>query len=227
MKKGVVVIVFILFLFNNNIAQQLNKYGLYVVSDIKTYAQTMAKDSANSFVNIAKAIPTIKLDLKYATKDNFIKEAVYKYAVAYARKPVVAALKKVQEDLKKQGKGILIYDAYRPYSITEYFYKKVKDERYAANPKNGSRHNRGCAVDVTLIDLKTEKELQMPTKFDAFTTKAHVAYTNLPEEVLNNRYLLISTMEKYGFKVYPTEWWHFDYKGWENFDIIDIPFELL
>jgi D-alanyl-D-alanine dipeptidase len=118
-----------------------------------------------------------------------------------------------------------IFDAYRPYSVTVKFWELVKDERYVANPSKGSGHNRGIAVDLTVINLKTGKELNMGTGFDNFSDTAHHAFTKLPEEVLQNRLLLRSTMEKYGFKAFDTEWWHYYLANGERFGILDIGFK--
>jgi len=98
---------------------------------------------------------------------------------------------------------------------------------YVASPAKGSRHNRGCAVDVSLIDLKTGKELEMPTAFDDFTERANPYYSNIPVIAKKNRSLLIDVMKKYGFTVYDSEWWHFDFNGWQNFSLLDLDFEEL
>jgi zinc D-Ala-D-Ala dipeptidase len=214
-------------LFNVLSAQTLNKYGLLIISRYEDYEKSVHKDSLNTLINISKTIPNIRLDIKYATTDNFLKEAVYPNAVAFARMSVVAAIKNVETELEKRGLGLKIFDAYRPYSVTEYFFEKTHDTVFVALPWRGSRHNRGCAVDLTMVNLKTGKEVKMPTKFDDFTNKAHPDYMNLTKKAIRNRSLLINTMEKYGFKVYYAEWWHFDYQGWEKFDLMDIPFDLL
>jgi D-alanyl-D-alanine dipeptidase len=119
---------------------------------------------------------------------------------------------------------VKIFDAYRPYSITEKMWEKVKDDRYAADPSKGSGHNRGAAVDLTLIDLKTKKELPMGTGFDNFTDTAHSDFAQLPESILSNRNLLKSVMEKYGFKQLSTEWWHFYLPNSSTFELLDIRF---
>jgi len=111
----------------------------------------------------------------------------------------------VQKELEKQGIGIKIFDAYRPYSATLLFYEIQKDTIYVAAPWKGSRHNRGCSVDLTLVDLKTGKELKMPTSFDSFSEESWPSYNNLPRKVIGNRQTLINVMSKYGFTVYPEE----------------------
>jgi D-alanyl-D-alanine dipeptidase len=178
-------------------------------------------------VNLEKFIPRIKLDIKYATKDNFSGMKVYNKPMAFLRLPAAYALKKVQEELNKKGLGLKIYDAYRPYSVTVLFYDKIKDTDYVASPWQGSRHNRGCAVDLTIINLKTGNELDMPTKIDDFTLKAHPDYNDISDTIKNNRALLFDVMKKNGFTRFPTEWWHFDFSGWANYFLMDLKFEEL
>jgi len=133
----------------------------------------------------------------------------------------------VQKELNENGVGLKIFDAYRPYSVTVKFWELVHDERYVANPSKGSGHNRGIAVDLTIINLKTGRELNMGTGFDNFSDTAHQTFTSLPEEILQNRVLLKSTMEKYGFKALDTEWWHFFLTDGSRFEILDIEFKKL
>ena len=204
-----------------------NPYGLQVINSYKDYQESYAKNPQNELIEIKKEIPNIKLDIKYATKNNFMNQVMYKEARAFARKPVVAQLKKIQLVLNKKGYGLKIFDAYRPYAITLAFYQKALNKNFVANPKKGSKHNRGCAVDLTLIDLKTGKELQMPTPYDNFAEQASPSYSNLPPQVIKNRTLLITTMQAYGFRVIKNEWWHFDFIGWKNYALMDVPFESL
>jgi D-alanyl-D-alanine dipeptidase len=136
--------------------------------------------------------------------------------------PAARALLEVQQDLNKQGYGLKIFDAYRPYSVTEKFWDLVHDERYVADPKKGSGHNRGIAVDLTIIDLKNGKELNMGTGFDNFTDSAHHDFTALSKEVLANRQLLKQTMMKYGFNLFATEWWHYSWPDPDKFKILDL-----
>lgn len=204
-----------------------NPYGLTVVSDFKTYQANYKLHPDQALVEIKKEIPSIVLDIRYATKNNFMQQVMYKQARAFARRPVVEQLKKIQAQLNKQGFGLKIFDAYRPYAITVAFYQKASDKNFVANPAKGSKHNRGCAVDLTLIDLKTGKELPMPTPYDSFAPEAAPHFENLPAEVIKNRDFLIATMQANGFKVIYNEWWHFDFNGWQNYDLMDIPFEKL
>lgn len=208
-------------------AQQNKASQLLIINDMHAYQSSVKSDKNKELVEIKKWIPNIKLDIRYATKNNFAKIAVYKQAKAFARLPVVEALRNVQNELNKSGIGLKIFDGYRPYSVTVKFYDLASDKSFVANPKDGSRHNRGCAIDLTLINLKTGKELEMPTPYDSFAPEAAANFDKLSEQVLKNRALLINTMEKNGFKVLSNEWWHFDFNGWKNFELMDIPFENL
>lgn len=208
-------------------AQQAAPKTLKVINDLKQYELAVAADPNQKIVELNQLIPDIVLDIRYATTNNFMKEVMYDQARAFARKPVAEALKRVQADLKKQGLGLKIFDGYRPYAITLEFYKKASDKNFVADPKFGSKHNRGCAIDLTLIDLKTKKELKMPTPYDSFEKAAAANYSNLPAAVIKNRQILIQAMEKQGFKVLSNEWWHFDFVGWQNYDVMDIPFNRL
>lgn len=201
--------------------------NLHIIRDTSEYIDQVKESAANGLVDIREVIPEIKLDIRYATTNNFTGEIIYTSPDAFVRKPVAESLEIVQESLKKYGLGLVIFDAYRPYSATVKFYEIYKDTNYVASPWNGSRHNRGAAVDVSLINLDTGEEIQMPTGYDDFSEVAHPDYMNLPENVLKNRELLISEMQNHGFRVYPNEWWHFDFIGWEQYSLMDISFEKL
>lgn len=154
-------------------------------------------------------------------------QTMYKQARAFARRPVVEKLKLIQIELKKKGYGLKIYDGYRPYAVTVSFYEKASDKNFVANPAKGSKHNRGCAVDLSIIDLKTGKDVPMPTPYDSFEPAAAPHYNELPAPIIKNRDFLINTMQAHGFKVIYNEWWHFDFLGWQDYDLMDIPFEKL
>lgn len=203
---------------------QRYKYGLNPTL-LPDYQKSIAKNPANELIDLASFVPDIVLDIRYATANNFTKEVIYKQAKAYARKPVAEALKAAQKSFAAYGVGIKIFDAYRPYSATVRFYEVYKDTTYVASPYRGSRHNRGCAIDMTLIDLKTGKELKMPTEFDSFKKEAWPSTIIKDAEAKKNRDLIISVMAKHGFKVNSSEWWHFDFIGWQKFDVLDIDFE--
>jgi zinc D-Ala-D-Ala dipeptidase len=202
------------------------KYGLKP-DGYDTYVQQVASHPEKKLVDLEKYIPGLVLDIRYATKNNFTGERIYDLAKAYGRKPVADALKKIQEELKAAGLGIKIFDAYRPYRVTVKFYEVYRDTTYVASPYRGSRHNRGCALDLTLIYLKTGEELKMPTGYDAFTKDAWPSTPAKDPEAAKNRLLLISAMEKHGFRVNSSEWWHFDFFGWKNFEVLDVDFSEL
>ncbi len=206
-------------------AQQTNPYGLLITNDLAAYKASVKADKNKELVEIRKYIPNIRLDIRYAGKNNFAKQAVYKQARAFARLPVVEALKNVQKELNKSGLGLKVFDGYRPYSVTVKFFAIASDKSFVANPKDGSRHNRGCAIDLTLVNLRTGKELEMPSPYDSFSAAAASDFMDLPAASIKNRELLRSIMEKNGFRVLNNEWWHFDFNGWKNFELMDIPFE--
>jgi D-alanyl-D-alanine dipeptidase len=207
-------------------AQYQYKYGLAPVT-LQQYQQQVKVDPEKELVNLATVIPGIVLDIRYATANNFTGEVIYNLSRAYARKPVAEALKKAQEEFSTHGVGIKVYDAYRPYSATVKFYEVYRDTTYVASPYKGSRHNRGCAIDMTLVDLKTGEELRMPTAYDSFKKEAWPTTPVKDPIVKKNRDLIISVMHKHGFKVNASEWWHFDFSGWQKFEVMDIDFEEL
>ncbi|HMG93150.1 MAG TPA: M15 family metallopeptidase [Chryseolinea sp.] len=203
-----------------------SKYGLKATT-INEYLQSVKANPDKELIDLKTFVPGLALDIRYATTNNFTGEKIYNLARAYSRKPVAIALKKIQADLKLQGLGIKIFDAYRPYKATVRFYEVYRDTTYVASPYRGSRHNRGCALDLTVIDLKTGDELKMPTGFDSFKKEAWPSTPVSDPEARKNRALLIAAMEKHGFKVNSSEWWHFDFVGWQKFEVLDIDFEEL
>lgn len=206
----------------------LNKYGLRVIKNITTLHAIIAEDPEKQIVDLRKLIPNILFDLKYARDDNFMHQKLYPpITTTYLRMPAAKALQQIQKELNAQGLSLKIFDAYRPYSVTEKMWEPIKDERYVADPKNGSGHNRGIAVDLTIINLKTKKDLLMGTGFDNFSDTAHQSFTALPAEVLQNRKLLKTIMEKYGFVSLDTEWWHYSLPNAKNFELLDVSFKAL
>ena len=202
-----------------------NPYDLDIISDIEKYEKVIQQDSNKRLIEIDNYLHDVLLDIRYATKNNFTGEVIYNEARAFVRLPVLRALKKVQKDLNQKGLGLKIYDAYRPYTATLKFYEVYPDTMFVAAPWHGSRHNRGCAVDVNLVDLSTGKELNMPSAFDDFSEKAHPSFQMAADTMLQNRDYLINIMTKHGFRVYPYEWWHFDYQGWEDYKLLDLSFD--
>lgn len=179
-----------------------------------------------NLIELRTLIPDIAIDLVYATERNFTRRAIYSSNQCFLIKETAARLFRVQKKLLQKGFGLKIWDAYRPLSVQRIFWEVCPDPRYVADPAIGSRHNRGAAVDLTLIDA-LGCELLMPTCFDDFTEKAHRNYQGAPAEVLQNRSTLQEAMEGEGFLPYPEEWWHFDDPDWQKFPILDIPFEKL
>lgn len=171
--------------------------------------------------------PTIKLDIRYATENNFTGKTVYPEGRAFLQKPAAKRVAKVHKKLKKKGLGIVIFDGYRPWTITKLFWETVVPEqrKFVADPAKGSKHNRGCAIDLSIFDLKTGKLVPMPSEYDEFTERASPDYAGGTEEERANRELLRELMEDEGFTVNPNEWWHFDFKDWESYAIYDISFD--
>ncbi len=178
----------------------------------------------NDFVDLGESIPGLVVDLRYAGPDNVFGEALYDTNLCLLRAEPARALARVQERLGRQGLQLVVWDAYRPLSAQRKMWEKVPDERYVANPEKGSRHNRGAAVDVTLAD-STGRLLSMPTGYDDFSEKAH-RNRELPEtEAERHAKLLEKVMVEEGFVPLPTEWWHFDYRGWEDWPVLDLEAE--
>lgn len=202
----------------------VNKYGLAVLSTRQQYDQLIKADSNQLLVNLEHYIPGIQKDVRYATTNNFTKQKLYTKTDIYMRLPAAKALKAVQEVLRKKGYGLLIYDAYRPYHVTEAMFKIVPNDLYAADPRKGSGHNRGVAVDLSMVNLKTNKPVAMPTDFDDFTSKAHQNYNPADPVVAANRKLLRDTMNRFGFKGSTTEWWHYYLPDYKKYPLMDIFF---
>ena len=180
-----------------------------------------------NLVELIKLDSTILLDIRYATKNNFVGQPVYKEARAFLQKDAAEALKKVNTKMHTLGYGLLVFDGYRPWDVTKLFYDVTSKEnkKFVADPKEGSRHNRGCAIDVSLYDLVTKKEIEMPGVYDEMTESSYFDYTGGTNEQRKTRDLLIAAMKEEGFDVYKYEWWHFDYRDWQQYRITNMPFE--
>lgn len=174
-------------------------------------------------VDIQSINKNIVVDIRYATTNNFLKKPLYPEARCVLRYAVAKRLAKVQADLAKDQLGLKVYDCYRPLSVQKLMWQVLPDNRYVANPVYGSRHNRGAAVDLTLIN-RNGKELEMPSAFDTFTPASHRNYIGGSSESRKNRQMLEDAMQKQGFIGLSTEWWHFDASGWEDFPVMDVPF---
>lgn len=180
-------------------------------------------------LELFKLDSTIKLDIRYARSDNFVGRPVYTEARAFLQRPAAEAVVRVHQKLKKQGLGLVIFDGYRPWTITKLFWEVTPEDKrkFVANPEKGSKHNRGCAVDLSIYDLKTGEEIEMPSDFDEFTERASPDYKGGTPSQNKNRDMLRRLMEAEGFTVNPNEWWHFDYKDWQEYPIFDIAFSAI
>jgi len=180
----------------------------------------------SDLVELIKLDSTFKLDVRYATNNNLVGRPVYKEARAFLQRPAAEALVQVNNEFKKMGYRLLIFDGYRPWRVTRLFWDITPKEskKFVADPKKGSRHNRGCAVDLSLYDMKTGKEVQMPGAYDEQTERSYPNYKGGTEEQRNMRDLLRTKMEAHGFTVYDYEWWHFDYNNWRSYRIQNIQF---
>lgn len=198
---------------------------------IQAFAQSRPPQEPNKreadLLELVKLDKTVKLDIRYARTDNFVGKVVYPQARAFLQRPAAEAVLRVHQTLKKQGLGIVVFDGYRPWSITKLFWEVTPDDKrkFVANPKTGSRHNRGCAVDLSIYELKTGRLVPMPSDFDEFTERASPDYKGGTPEETGNRDLLRKLMEAEGFTVNANEWWHFDYKDWQTYAIYDISFD--
>jgi zinc D-Ala-D-Ala dipeptidase len=212
-------------------AQQspVNKYGLSTLNTREAYEKAVLADSNKRMVPLKSMVPALVYELRYATTDNFMQRRMYpsNTNITFLRLPAARALARVQQQLLAHGYGLKVWDAYRPYAVTEKFWEMVKDERYVAYPGKGSGHNRGLAIDVTLIELSSGRELDMGTSFDNFSDTAHHVFTNLPPAVLQKRKLLKETMEAHGFAAFESEWWHYSFPNTRQYEVLDLPFRLL
>jgi serine beta-lactamase-like protein LACTB len=183
----------------------------------------------SDLVDLTKLDDTIKLDIRYATKNNFLGAPLYTSAKAYMQRPAAEALVRVHRKLMEQGYGLLVYDAYRPWSVTKMFWEATPPAQriFVADPSQGSRHNRGCAVDLTLYDRRTGRPVPMVSGYDEFSDRAYPGYAGSTSLRRWYRELLLHAMEDEGFTVYEAEWWHFDYKDWKKYRIGNRTFEQL
>lgn len=205
-----------------------NKQQLFIIAKPADYFLSIGLQKAKEMVDIHLFVPDAVLDLRYAGNNNFIGKKIYpSLNSTYLRRQAATALAAVQQELISRGLTIKIFDAYRPYAATVMMWELIKDDRYAADPKKGSGHNRGIAVDLTIVDVKTKKELDMGTRFDNFSDTAHHNFTALPDTALKNRLLLKTIMVKNGFKALDTEWWHYALPNAKEYDLLDLSFKQL
>lgn len=175
-------------------------------------------------VDVAATDPRIVVDVRYATADNFMGRVLYPANRCLLRESAAHRLSRVQDDLAVRGYGLKVYDGYRPLSVQKLMWEVMPDPRYVADPAKGSRHNRGAAVDVTLVDV-WGRELPMPSAYDEFSERAERRYPGGAVEARHNRDLLTEAMRRQGFTGLETEWWHFDAPRWERYSVLDVPLE--
>ena len=177
-------------------------------------------------VELTAIEPSIKLDIRYATANNLAGKPVYTEARAFLQRPAAEALARTHRALKPRGFGLLVFDGYRPWRVTKLFWDVTPPEKreFVADPAQGSKHNRGCAVDLSMYDLKTGREVEMPSAYDEMSPRAYPDYAGGQADARERRDLLRRAMEAEGFIVEPNEWWHFNYKDWKAYPILDIAF---
>jgi D-alanyl-D-alanine dipeptidase len=180
-------------------------------------------------VDLARLDPRLRLDIRYATANNFVHVPVYSSARAFLQRPAALALERALNELAAEGYGVMIFDGYRPWYVTKIFWDATPPEKriFVADPAKGSRHNRGCAVDLTLYSLATGQPVSMPSGYDEMTERAYPAYGGGTPEERAHRDLLRRAMERQGFTVYASEWWHFDYRDWPHYAVQNTAFEQL
>lgn len=219
---------FLFFTFLIVSCSQDSKYG-YGIEPIEfsEYQSYIQEKPSFELIDLTEVLAYEQLDIRYATPNNFTGKVIYPFPACYALRPVAEALKQVEDSLYSLGLGILLHDGYRPYGATVLFYEIYRDTNYVASPYSGSRHNRGCAIDLSLYDLETGDEILMPTPYDDFTEDAHQSTVSQNRQAEENKIVLREIMNAFGFDAYPYEWWHFDYRGWEDCPILDVAFEEL
>ncbi len=216
-------------------ANKLNRIGLFLFLAFAAVvlAQGPPKEPGpfrqSDLVELVKLAPTIRLDIRYATRNNFLGRPVYKQSRAFLQRPAAEALVRVNQSLRKLGFGLVVFDGYRPWSVTKIFWDATPEDKkiFVADPSKGSRHNRGCAVDLSMFDLATGKLVQMPSEYDEMTERAHINYDCALPEPKRLRGILRAAMEAEGFAVYEPEWWHYDYKDWKEYPILNVPFSAI
>jgi len=200
---------------------------LFIIENSTDYSNWITLNPGKEMVNLKKIIKPLYKKIYYQTKNNFTSKKLYRNPQLFLCLEAAQKLKLVQDSLLKLGLSVFLFDAYRPYRVTQIMWKIVPDENYAANPANGSGHNRGIAVDLTLADAKTGQPLEMPTPFDSFSDTAHHGFTALPPNKVQNRELLKNLMEHFGFKALSTEWWHYSLPEPKRYPIVNLSFKKL
>lgn len=198
-----------------------------VISDTIVYLRQIEENPNNELVDLESFVPGLNFDIHFATKDNVTGEQLYSIKKAFARRPVAVSLSIIQEALNRRGLGLLIFDAYRPYADAIKIGDRMKNSESDGFLENNIKHSRGGSVDVSLISLTTGEEIQMPSGYCQNMEATQTDYPDLPNNVIANREILIEVMQQHGFRVNPKQWWHFDFMGWQAFDLMNVSFEEL
>lgn len=201
----------------------LSSYGLPVVNNPEIYKEIVRANPGNELVDLREWIPTAHFNVTYADTNNDFHKPLYESADVFLRKPAAMALKQAAASLKDKGLGLLIFDGYRPYAVTVLFWERTRDTTYVADPRTGSRHNRGMAIDLSLYDLKTGEPLSMPSPYDLNSPTSFHTYMGADSASLAHREILKRAMEEAGFLKYTYEWWHYDFPGASgcyNYDLL-------
>ena len=229
-KKPAYLSAIFLILLNILHAQKLavSPYGLNYINTVSLYRETLRNHPEKRMI-ATDWIPGIIFDLRYAGNNNFMHKNLYpeNTHTTFLRNTAWQALEKVNAELGKKGLTLVIFDAYRPYSVTIDIWKNVRDERFAASPAKGSGHNRGISVDLTLANAITHTLLPMPTDFDNFSDTAYQDFEKLDSKRITNRELLKRMMEKYGFIPLFSEWWHYSWPETGEYEVLDLSFDQL
>ena len=184
---------------------------------------------APDLVEIVKLDPTVKLDIRYASTKNFVGKPVYQEARAFLQRPAAEALVNAHRELGSHDYGLVLHDGYRPWAVTKLFWDATPPalREFVADPSAGSKHNRGAAIDLSMYDLALGTAVTMPSEYDEFTRRAYPDYRGGSPDDRGRRDLLRAVMEKHGFTVEPNEWWHFNFRDWQEYPILDIPFSAI
>ena len=198
-----------------------------VISDTSAYLEQIEKNPNNEMLDLEDFVPGIMLDIRFATKNNIVGERLYTSPKAFVRKPMAVSLEIIQEALNRRGLGLIVFDTYRPYSVAEKINEQMNNPSEKTLLENSVKHCHGASVDVSLFSLATGKEVQMPSGYCQNMEATRPDYPDLPDNVLKNREILIQLMQQHGFRVSPNQWWHFDFMGWQAFNLMDLSFEEL
>lgn len=220
------IIYIVFFLISVSIMGQEN-LKTNVIGDTIVYLRQIEENPNNELVDLENFVPGLNFDIHFATKDNVTDEQLYSIKKAFARRPVAVSLSIIQEALNRRGLGLLIFDAYRPYADAIKIGDRMKNSESDGFLENNIKHSRGGSVDVSLISLTTGEEIQMPSGYCQNIKVTHTDYPDLPDNVIANREILIEVMQQHGFRVSPKQWWHFDFMGWQAFDLMNVSFEEL